>query len=72
METYNAMRHFADSWGMLAMFLLFGGVVLYTFRPGSKAPQQDAANIPLRHGDVLEDDIAATSDSTKPEKEPLT
>ncbi|MQW35964.1 CcoQ/FixQ family Cbb3-type cytochrome c oxidase assembly chaperone, partial [Sinorhizobium meliloti] len=27
METYTAMRHFADSWGLLAMTLFFLGVV---------------------------------------------
>ena len=36
METYTAMRHFADSWGLLAMTLFFVGVVLFTFRPGGK------------------------------------
>ncbi|MDX0322292.1 CcoQ/FixQ family Cbb3-type cytochrome c oxidase assembly chaperone, partial [Sinorhizobium meliloti] len=25
METYTAMRHFADSWGLLAMALFFLG-----------------------------------------------
>ena len=24
-ETYNALRHFADSWGLLAMFVFFVG-----------------------------------------------
>lgn len=48
METYTAMRHFADSWGLLAMALFFIGVVLFAFRPGSKKNAQDAANIPLR------------------------
>lgn len=36
METYTAMRHFADSWGLLAMTLFFAGVVVFTLRPGSK------------------------------------
>ncbi len=33
METYTAMRHFADSWGLLAMTLFFLGVVFFIFRP---------------------------------------
>ncbi len=36
METYTAMRHFADSWGLLAMTFFFLGVVLFIFRPGAK------------------------------------
>ena len=56
MDKYSILREFADSWGLLAMFLFFLGVVLYTFRPGSKSVHEDAANIPLRHGDRLEDE----------------
>ena len=48
METYTAMRHFADSWGLLAMAVFFIGVVIFAFRPGSRKSAQDAANIPLR------------------------
>ncbi len=70
MDTYTILREFADSWGLLAMFLFFLGVVLFTFRPGSKKVHQDAANIPLRHGDVLEDDVLNTETSpSQPRKE---
>jgi cytochrome c oxidase cbb3-type subunit 4 len=48
METYTAMRQFADSWGLLAMALFFIGVVLFVFRPGSKQLADDAARIPLK------------------------
>ncbi|MCZ8180516.1 MAG: cbb3-type cytochrome c oxidase subunit 3 [Rhizobium sp.] len=48
METYTAMRQFADSWALLAMTLFFIGVVLFTFRPGGKKPADDAASIPLK------------------------
>ena len=48
METYTAMRHFADSWGLLAMAVFFIGVVIFAFRSGSRKSAQDAANIPLR------------------------
>lgn len=48
METYTAMRHFADSWGLLAMALFFVGVVLFTFRPGGKKSADEAASIPLK------------------------
>lgn len=48
METYTAMRHFADSWGLVFMFAVFIGVVLFMFRPGAKKAAQDAAQIPLK------------------------
>ncbi|WFU13385.1 cbb3-type cytochrome c oxidase subunit 3 (plasmid) [Rhizobium sp. CB3090] len=47
METYNAMRHFADSWGLLAMTAFFVGAILVTLRPGGKKAADAAANIPL-------------------------
>ncbi|MCM2439749.1 cbb3-type cytochrome c oxidase subunit 3 [Agrobacterium vitis] len=47
-EIYTAMRHFADSWGMLAMLLFFAGAILFVFRPGAKERAGDAASIPLR------------------------
>ncbi|NVP57109.1 MULTISPECIES: cbb3-type cytochrome c oxidase subunit 3 [Rhizobiaceae] len=48
METYTAMRHFADSWGLLAMTIFFVGVVLFTFRPGARKAAENAAEIPLK------------------------
>jgi len=66
MDTYSLMREFADSWALLAMMLFFGGVALYTFRPGSAAKSRDAASIPLRNGDNLEEDQMA-QESTKKE-----
>ena len=48
METYTAMRHFADSWGLLAMVVFFVGVIAFTFRPGGKKNADEAAQIPLK------------------------
>lgn len=48
METYTEMRHFADSWGLLAMTAFFVGAVIFTLRPGGKQAAKDAANIPLK------------------------
>ena len=45
---YQAMRTFADSWGLLYMFLVFVAVVLWTFRPGSKKTSNEAAQIPFK------------------------
>jgi cytochrome c oxidase cbb3-type subunit 4 len=48
METYTAMRHFADSWGLLAMALFFIAAAFFVFRPGSRASADEAAQIPLK------------------------
>ncbi|MBY3136435.1 cbb3-type cytochrome c oxidase subunit 3 [Rhizobium laguerreae] len=48
METYTAMRHFADSWGLLGMAAFFTGAVLFTLRSGSKRMADEAADIPLK------------------------
>ncbi|MCB1426022.1 MAG: cbb3-type cytochrome c oxidase subunit 3 [Zhengella sp.] len=46
---YQTMRTFADSWGLLFMFLVFTAVVAYVFlRPGSKRQADEAARIPLQ------------------------
>ena len=47
-EVYTAMRHFADSWGLLAMTLFFVGALLFTLRPGAKASANEAKLIPLK------------------------
>ena len=44
METYSLLRHLADSWGLLALFLVFLGVVLWAFRPGSHAVHDEIAS----------------------------
>ncbi|AKH99929.1 Cbb3-type cytochrome oxidase, subunit 3 [Hoeflea sp. IMCC20628] len=48
METYTAMRHFADSWGLVFLFVVFVGMVLFLLRPGAKKAADDAAQIPLK------------------------
>jgi cytochrome c oxidase cbb3-type subunit 4 len=47
--TYDALRHFADSWGLLFMALVFVGVVAWALRPG--ASYHDHAAIPFKHDD---------------------
>ena len=49
MELYTLLRHFADSWMLLALFLFFVGVILWVIRPGSTKTYRDTANIPFRH-----------------------
>ncbi len=48
MEVYTAMRHFADSWGLLVMMIFFVGAALFAFRPGSRSSAEEAARIPLQ------------------------
>jgi cytochrome c oxidase cbb3-type subunit 4 len=57
METYDAMRHFADSWGLLAMVIFFLAVVVRVlFLPGARRNASDAAQIPFK--DYAEKDRA--------------
>lgn len=44
---YTFMREFADSWGLIYLFLIFIGAVAFTFRPGSKDIADRIARIPL-------------------------
>ena len=43
--TYNDLRHFADSWGLLAMALLFLTLIAWPFRPNARARSEEAANM---------------------------
>ena len=45
---YNDFRHFADSWGLVYLVVLFIGFVAYTFWPGGKKKAKEAADIPLK------------------------
>ncbi len=48
---YSAFRNFADSWGLLYLFILFLGIVLFTFRPGSRRKADEISQIPFRGDD---------------------
>lgn len=45
--TYEAMRQFADSWGLLYMLAIFLVVLAYVMRPGARMHAETAARIPL-------------------------
>ncbi|HPU15143.1 MAG TPA: cbb3-type cytochrome c oxidase subunit 3 [Polymorphobacter sp.] len=47
---YEALRHFADSWGLVFMGVLFLAFVGWTFRKGSGQHHDRAANM------IFEDD----------------
>ena len=44
-STYDFLRHLADSWGLLAMMVLFLVLVAWPFRPGAGKRNDDAANM---------------------------
>ena len=60
MEEYTLLREMADSFGLLALFAFFIGVVLWVFRPGATKSYRDSAEIPFRH-----DDKPATEEARK-------
>lgn len=45
---YDSFRHFADSWGLLYLVIVFVAVVLYVCRPGAKKHYEEQAKIPLK------------------------
>lgn len=49
--TYTALRHFADSWGLLFMLVLFVSFGGWAFRPGSRRISQDAAQMIFKDDD---------------------
>lgn len=59
METYDFLRHFADSWHLLFMTLFFVGVVIWAIRPGSNRVHRDVANSIFRNDDRPAPDSAA-------------
>ncbi|TIL83377.1 MAG: cbb3-type cytochrome c oxidase subunit 3 [Mesorhizobium sp.] len=46
--SYDLMREFADSWGLLTMVLSFVGCIAFALRPGGKTQADQAAQIPLK------------------------
>lgn len=51
-ETYEALRAFADSWGLLFMTVVFCIAVAMALWPGRRKSLEDQANIPFRHEDA--------------------
>jgi cytochrome c oxidase cbb3-type subunit IV len=44
-STYDALRHFADSWGLVAMSAVFVILAAWPFRPGSRNRNEAAAQM---------------------------
>ncbi|PVH28160.1 cbb3-type cytochrome c oxidase subunit 3 [Pararhodobacter oceanensis] len=63
METYTLLRGFADSWFLLFMTLFFLGIVVWAFRPGSRAVHKETASMIFRNDDRPAVDEADASDA---------
>ena len=60
MDTYSFLRELADSWVLLAMVIFYIIACLWSFRPGARASNEEAANIPFRNdGEVQSQDMEA-------------
>lgn len=44
-STYETLRHFADSWGLIGMAVVFLVLVAWPFRPGARGANEVAANL---------------------------
>lgn len=51
MELYTFLRHLADSWVLLLLFVFFVGIVIWVFRPGASKEYKNTADIPFRNQD---------------------
>ncbi len=51
MSTYDTLRHFADSWGLLFLMAVFIGVIIWVLRPGSGRIYRQQSEIPFKHED---------------------
>ncbi|MFV0293678.1 MAG: cbb3-type cytochrome c oxidase subunit 3 [Paracoccus sp. (in: a-proteobacteria)] len=49
MDLYTLTRQFADSWALLALVLVYLGVVVWAFRPGSGQSHEEAAESIFRN-----------------------
>jgi cytochrome c oxidase cbb3-type subunit 4 len=67
MELYTILRHFADSWALLALVLFFVGVIVWVNRPGGRRGYQAAATSIFRNDDrpAAEAAPAATKETAK-------
>lgn len=50
-STYEALRHFADSWALLVMVVVFVALGAWPFRPGAKSANEEAERIIFRDDD---------------------
>jgi len=49
-STYETLRHFADSWGLAGMAVVFVLLCLWPLRPGAREDNHKAANMIFEEG----------------------
>jgi len=49
--TYEQASHFAQTWGLALLVVLFAGVLIYVFWPGNREKFKRAAHTPLENED---------------------
>ena len=49
--SYDAFRHFADSWGLLAMFVAWASFVGWAFLPRNRERNRASANLIFKDSD---------------------
>lgn len=45
---YETLRQMAGSWGLVYLVAVFVGIIVFTFRPGTRKRSDDYAQIPFR------------------------
>ncbi|MDE2436036.1 MAG: cbb3-type cytochrome c oxidase subunit 3 [Sphingomonadales bacterium] len=50
-STYETLRQFADSWGLLTMVVVFAAFAAWPFRPGAREANEAAANMIFKDDD---------------------
>ena len=50
-QTYESLRQFVDSWGLLATAILFVVLVAWPFRPGARKINEEAAHMIFEEDD---------------------
>jgi len=44
---FETLQHFADSWGLAYMMVVFSGILIFILRPKARANAAEAAMIPI-------------------------
>jgi cytochrome c oxidase cbb3-type subunit 4 len=44
---FETLQHFADSWGLAYMVVVFVGIMIFVLRPTAKVNASEAAMIPI-------------------------
>lgn len=50
-QTYESLRQFVDSWGLMVTMVIFVVLVAWPFRPGAKAANDEAAQMIFKDDD---------------------